>query len=68
MTVQNPSNKTSTVADGLTAVFNYDYLIYQESHMTVLEDGILTTKAYTVQGVGDQGGGTRRLRIYPKTV
>jgi hypothetical protein len=58
MTVTTSSNKIVHVSDGVQTVFSYDFLVFDAAHMKVYEDGIITTKTYSVTGVGNSLGGT----------
>lgn len=65
MTVQSTTNRTDTIADGVQTVFNYNYLVLDEAHMTVYLDGVLTLSGWTVQGAGNPGGGTVTFSVAP---
>lgn len=58
MTLPIQIPRTVQSADGVQDTFAYDFLVLDETHLQVYEDSILTTKAYTVTGVGNASGGT----------
>jgi len=58
MTLPIQIPRTVQSADGVQDTFSYDFLVLDETHLQVFEDAILTTKAYTVTGIGNASGGT----------
>ena len=57
MTVTTDNNKIVHVSDGVQTVFAYDFLVFDEAHLKVYEDTEITTKAFTVSGIGNPAGG-----------
>lgn len=53
--VQNPF--TSSVANGLTTVFPYNFMIADDADIKVVVDGVVQTSGYIVTGVGNPAGG-----------
>lgn len=58
MTVPIQTPRVIHTANGVQDTFAYDFLVLDESHLKVYENAVLTTKAYTVTGVGNVSGGT----------
>lgn len=44
--------------NGATTSFAYGFTLFNEEDLEVLADGVAITTGFTVNGVGDQGGGT----------
>lgn len=44
------SSKKNQVSDGNTSVFFFDFKLFEDSHMVVYENGVITDKPYTVTG------------------
>lgn len=53
--VQNPF--TSSVANGLTTVFPYNFMIADDADIKVVVDGVVQTSGYIVTGAGNPAGG-----------
>lgn len=58
MTVSTSTNSVTYVATGATNTFDYDFVVYDESHFVITLDGVEVTSGFTVTGVGDESGGT----------
>ena len=59
MTVSTTKNRNDYDVDGVsTGPFPYEFLLQQESDLQVYENGVITTKAYSVSGVGNSSGGS----------
>jgi len=58
MTITNQTNKISHLGTGEQDDFTFDFLVYDEDDLKVYENGTLTTRPYTIEGVGDPAGGT----------
>ena len=65
MTVQTLTRRTDYIADGVQTVYAYDFLLLVESHLEVYFDGVLQVGGFTVQGVGNPGGGTVTFAVAP---
>ncbi len=61
--VQNPF--TSSVANGVTTVFPYSFMIADEDDLKVVVDGVVQTSGYTVSGVGNPAGGDVTFTVAP---
>lgn len=61
--VQNPF--TSSVANGVTTVFPYSFMIADEDDLKVVVDGVVQTTGYTVSGVGSPSGGNVTFAVAP---
>lgn len=57
MTITTTNNRVNQLADGVQTTFPFDFLVQDASHMRVYEDGVITTKSYTINGIGDPAGG-----------
>ena len=58
MTVSTSTNSVTYVATGATNIFDYDFVVYDESHFVVTLDGVEVTSGFTITGLGDEAGGT----------
>ena len=58
MTVSTSTNSVTYVTTGATNIFDYDFVVYDESHFVITLDGVEVTSGFTVTGVGDESGGT----------
>lgn len=58
MTVSTSTNSVTYVATGATNTFDYDFVVYDESHFVITLDGVEVTSGFTVTGLGDGAGGT----------
>lgn len=58
MTVSTSTNSVTYVATGATNIFDYDFVVYDESHFVVTLDGVGVTSGFTITGLGDEAGGT----------
>ena len=52
---QTPVN--SSIANGVTTVFPYDFTIFNASDLVVMVNGIEVTSGFTISGVGNESGG-----------
>ena len=57
MTVENTNNTISYTGNGSVDTFAYNFLVYSESHIFIYFDDVLQSIGYTVEDVGDEGGG-----------
>lgn len=55
MALTSTSNRIVAVGDNSTVLFNYNQLLYDETHLQVYLNGVLQTMGYTVAGVPGTG-------------
>jgi hypothetical protein len=67
MTVENTNNTISYTGNGSVDTFAYNFLVYSESHIFIYFDDVLQTVGYTVEDVGDEGGGNIVFDAPPDT-
>ena len=67
MTVENTNNTISYTGNGSVDTFAYNFLVYSESHIFIYFDDTLQTVGYTVEDVGDEGGGNIVFDVPPDT-
>lgn len=65
MTLTTQHNKSTAVADGVTATFLYDFRCDLQSDMQVYLNDILQPQTFTVTGLGNDAGGTVVLPAVP---
>lgn len=65
MTVPVQTPFTSSVANGVTTVFPYSFMIADEDDLKVVVDGVVQTSGYTVSGVGNPAGGDVTFSVAP---
>lgn len=65
MTVPVQTPFTSSVANGVTTVFPYSFMIADEDDIKVVVDGVVQTTGYTVSGIGDPAGGNVTFAVAP---
>lgn len=56
MTVSTSTNSVTYVATGATNTFDYDFVVYDESHFVITLDGAGVTSGFTVTGLGNEAG------------
>lgn len=61
--VQNPF--TSSVANGVTTVFPYNFMIADDADIKVVVDDVVQTSGYTVTGIGNPAGGDVIFSVAP---
>jgi hypothetical protein len=67
MTVENTNNTISYTGNGSVDTFAYNFLTYSESHIFIYFDDVLQSIGYTVEDVGDEGGGNIVFDAPPDT-
>ena len=65
MTVSSTINKSTYIADGVTTVFAYNWLLPSVSDMEVWFENIEQPSGWTVLGAGDPNGGTVTFDVAP---
>lgn len=65
MTVPVQTPFTSSVANGVTTVFPYSFMIADEDDMRVVVDDVVQTSGYTVTGIGNPAGGDVIFSVAP---
>lgn len=65
MTVPVQTPFTSSVANGVTTVFPYSFMIADEDDLKFVVDGVVQTSGYTVSGVGNPAGGNVTTTVAP---
>lgn len=58
MTISNPNNTISYIGSGSQAGFAYDFRVDNAGDMWVYLDGARQVTGWTINGLGDQNGGT----------
>lgn len=65
MTVPVQTPFQSSVANGVTTVFPYGFMIASANDLAVTLDGVLQTSGFTVSGVGNPAGGNVTFSVAP---
>lgn len=65
MTVSTTKNRINQTADGVQTVFIYDFIVLNASHMFVYIDNVVMVGGYTVNGIGNAGGGNVTFDVAP---
>lgn len=65
MTVPVQTPFTSSVANGVTTVFPYSFMIADDDDMKVVVDDVVQTSGYTVTGIGNPAGGDVIFSVAP---
>lgn len=65
MTVPVQTPFTSSVANGVTTVFPYNFMIADDDDMKVVVDDVVQTSGYTVTGIGNPAGGDVIFSVAP---
>ncbi len=65
MTVPVQTPFTSSVANGVTTVFPYNFMIADEDDIKIVIDGVVQISGYTVTGVGNPAGGDVIFTVAP---
>jgi hypothetical protein len=55
----------SSIANGVTTVFAYDFTVLDDDDFYLYADGVEVTTGFTLNGVGDQGGGDVTFDVAP---
>lgn len=55
--VDNP-RRLEFIGNGVDTIFNYNYLIFEDTDLLVIVNGVtkIVNADYTVSGLGEQGG------------
>jgi len=65
MTISTTKNRINQLADGVQLIFIYDFIVLDATHMVVYVDNVIMIGGYTVNGVGNAGGGDVTFAIAP---
>ena len=60
MTITTQTNKAQATGNGSVTSFVYSFVIQDQSHAQIYLDAVLQASGYTVNGIGNPAGATRR--------
>lgn len=65
MTVQVSNSVKYYVGDGSTLTFDYDFIVFSQSHLKVYLGSVEQSTGFTVSGIGSQSGGSVVFSVPP---
>lgn len=65
MTVQVSNSVKYYVGDGSTSTFDYDFIVFNQSHLKVYLGSVEQSTGFTISGIGSQSGGSVVFSVPP---